>query len=53
MGLDSGKRQIDLICPSGKSGGAVYPVITGLDPVIHLLRKNPMKINGCPDQVRA
>jgi hypothetical protein len=28
-------------------------VITGLDPVIHLSRKSPMKIDGCPDQVRA
>jgi hypothetical protein len=29
-------------------------VITGLDPVIHLLRKkNILKIDGCPDQVRA
>jgi hypothetical protein len=29
-------------------------VITGLDPVIHLLRKNVVtKIDGCPDQVRA
>jgi hypothetical protein len=29
-------------------------VITGLDPVIHLLRKRlAPKIDGCPDQVRA
>jgi hypothetical protein len=28
-------------------------VITGLDPVIHLLRKILVKIDGCPDQVRA
>jgi hypothetical protein len=29
-------------------------VITGLDPVIHLLRKGLVtKIDGCPDQVRA
>jgi hypothetical protein len=29
-------------------------VITGLDPVIHLLRKKLVaKIDGCPDQVRA
>jgi hypothetical protein len=29
-------------------------VITGLDPVIHLLRKKLFtKIDGCPDQVRA
>jgi hypothetical protein len=27
-------------------------VITGLDPVIHLL-KSLAKIDGCPDQVRA
>jgi hypothetical protein len=29
-------------------------VITGLDPVIHLLRNNLFaKRDGCPDQVRA
>jgi hypothetical protein len=28
-------------------------VITGLDPVIHLLQKLLTKIDGCPDQVRA
>jgi hypothetical protein len=28
-------------------------VITGLDPVIHLLEKILAKIDGCPDQVRA
>src|SRR6266702_8497283 len=29
-------------------------VIAGLDPAIHLLRKNLFsKIDGCPDQVRA
>jgi hypothetical protein len=29
-------------------------VITGLDPVIHLLRKDFLtKIDGCPDQVRS
>jgi hypothetical protein len=28
-------------------------VITGLDPVIHLLRIAFLKIDGCPDQVRA
>jgi hypothetical protein len=29
-------------------------VITGLDPVIQLLRKKLLtKIDGCPDQVRA
>jgi hypothetical protein len=28
-------------------------VITGLDPVIHLLRKIVAKMDGCPDQVRA
>jgi hypothetical protein len=29
-------------------------VVTGLDPVIHLFRKDFLtKIDGCPDQVRA
>jgi hypothetical protein len=29
-------------------------VVTGLDPVIHLLRKKIVtKMDGCPDQVRA
>jgi hypothetical protein len=28
-------------------------VITGLDPVIYLLRKTLMKMDGCADQVRA
>src|ERR1700722_1085519 len=28
-------------------------VITGFDPVIHLLRKTLTKMDGCPDQVRA
>jgi hypothetical protein len=29
-------------------------VVTGLDPVIHLLRKkHVVKMDGCPDHVRA
>jgi hypothetical protein len=28
-------------------------VIAGPDPAIHLLRKPLLKIDGCPDQVRA
>jgi hypothetical protein len=33
--------------------GTASLVITGLDPVIHLLRKTLMKMDGCADQVRA
>jgi hypothetical protein len=29
------------------------PVIAGLDPAIDLLRKSLLKLDGCPDQVRA
>jgi hypothetical protein len=28
-------------------------VIAGLDPAIHRFRRNLLKIDGCPDQVRA
>jgi len=46
-----GKHEV--ICPSGKISKAHKHVITGLDPVIHLLRKSLSKLDGCPDQVRA
>jgi hypothetical protein len=35
-------------------GDPIEIAVTGLDPVIHLLRRNFFaKIDGCPDQVRA
>jgi hypothetical protein len=46
-----GKHEV--ICPSGTISKTHKHVITGLDPVIHLLRKSLSKLDGCPDQVRA
>jgi hypothetical protein len=35
------------------AGMTTITVIAGLDPAIHLLGKTLLKIDGCPDQVRA
>jgi hypothetical protein len=49
----TGKRR-NLGTFKSRAAARIRFVITGLDPVIHLLQENlRMKIDGCPDQVRA
>jgi hypothetical protein len=42
---------MDCLAPLAMTVIPIEIVITGLDPVIHLLKKVVTKIDGCPDQV--
>jgi hypothetical protein len=52
-GFGEGESTVSVVITreSGACGSSL--VIAGLDPAIHLLREVLLKVDGCPDQVRA